>query len=69
MNRMYTAAMITPSAASPAYQGDPRTLDRNAPSRMVNSPTNPFNPGNPMDESDTISMIVPNTGVIFHSPP
>ena len=30
-----------------------------APNKMVNSPTKPFNPGNPIDESTTIRVMAP----------
>ena len=61
--------MMTPMAEMPAYHGFPIAFEPNAPSRIVNSPTKPFNPGKPIDESEAINMIVPKIGMTFHKPP
>ena len=39
MKKRYTAARMTPSAATPANQGEPMASELNAPSKMLNSPT------------------------------
>ena len=39
------------------------------PSRMRNSPTNPFSPGNPIDESVTNRNTAEKTGTMAHRPP
>ena len=62
---MYVAERTTPDAASAAILGS----QRNAPSRMRNSPTNPFSPGNPIDESVTIRNTATSRGVILFKPP
>src|SRR5258708_4334128 len=43
----YTAARITPMSAAAAKYG-PSTVEPNAPSRIVNSPTKPFRPVKPI---------------------
>ena len=40
-----------------------------APSRIMNSPTNPFVPGSAMDERVTIMKVKANSGTTLVSPP
>ena len=65
MRNMYTAPSTTPASAAPPAQ----RLAANAPSRIRNSPTKPFSPGRPMDDSSVTRKTVANTGIRFHSPP
>ena len=41
----------------------------NAPSKTRNSPTNPFSPGSPSEDSVTTRKSAENAGMICHSPP
>jgi len=41
----------------------------NAPSSTRNSPTKPFVPGSPIDDSVTTRNTAENAGTAFHSPP
>ena len=61
--------MITPKAEMAAYHALPIACEPNAPSKMANSPTNPFKPGSPIEDRETIRKIAPKIGVIFHNPP
>ncbi len=44
-------------------------LERNAPKRMRNSPTNPLVPGSPMEDKVTIMKITAKTGMTLDNPP
>ena len=56
---------MIPSVASVAYSA----LIRNVPTRIRNSPTNPFSPGRPMDDRVTIRKAAVKTGMIRAKPP
>ena len=56
---------MTPVAASAARVG----LQRNAPTRIRNSPTNPFSPGSAIDDSVTMRKAATSRGVTDLRPP
>src|SRR5581483_7697119 len=67
---MYTAPRITPVAANTARGIAPEiTRELNVPLRMRNSPTNPFVPGSPIDDSVTARNVAAIAGVTAASPP
>ena len=59
------AARITPVAATALTTG----AARKAPSRIRNSPMNPFNPGSPMLERQMIMKSAANQGSTAAKPP
>ena len=65
IHSIYTAASITPDVAIDAY----RMCDLKVPTKIRNSPTKPFKPGSPMDESVTIMKNTAKTGICLARPP
>ncbi len=56
---------MTPVAANAAMRGS----QRKAPSRIRNSPTKPFSPGKPIDDSVMIRKAATSCGITFFKPP
>ncbi len=54
--------------AERAEDGEGADCVWNAPSRMLNSPTKPFSPGSPADDSATTTNRKPKIGICFHKP-
>ena len=59
------AVTSRPSVDNAAAQG----ASGNAPLKIRNSPTNPFNPGSPSDENSAMPIKPVNTGTILRMPP
>src|SRR4030065_1012009 len=65
----YTAAKNTPVAANTVNHQLLSTVDLKVPVKIRNSPTKPFSPGNPIEESELKSKANEKNGTTLAMPP